>query len=201
MPATATHSPIRILGLSGSLRRHSYSRAVLQTLAEVLAPSAQVEVFSLADIPLYDQDKDGEHAPESVHMLKAKIAKCDGLLVVTPEYNYGIPGVLKNAIDWASRPAYGSVLKGKPVSIMTVSPAFTGGVRALGQLRETLAATLSRVVIGPDVVIAGVADKISDGRLIDDGALRFALDAAGLLLNEIRGRQAGRHASDTAEAA
>jgi chromate reductase, NAD(P)H dehydrogenase (quinone) len=191
------HRQVRILGLSGSLRRHSYSTAVLKTLAEVLAPSASVEIFSLAGIPLYDQDKDGEHAPESVRTFKAKIAKSDGILIVTPEYNYGIPGVLKNALDWASRPAYGSVLKDKPVSIMSVSPAFTGGVRALGQLRETLAATLSPVVAGPDVVIAGAADKIGDGRLIDDAALRFALDATGLLLNEIR----GRHASGTAQAA
>jgi chromate reductase, NAD(P)H dehydrogenase (quinone) len=197
MTVNPSHSPVGILGLSGSLRRHSYSTAVLKTLAEVLAPSASVEIFSLAGVPLYDQDKDGEHAPAAVRALKAKIAKSDGLLIVTPEYNYAIPGVLKNALDWASRPAYGSMLKGKPVSIMSVSPAFTGGVRAIGQLRETLAATLSRVVAGPDVVIAGSADKISDGRLIDDAALRFALDATGLLLNEIR----GRHALGTAEAA
>jgi chromate reductase len=162
-----------------------------------LARSANVEVFGLTGIPLYDQDEDGEHAPKTVRALKAKIANSDGLLIVTPEYNYGIPGVLKNALDWASRPAYGSVLKDKPVSIMSVSPAFTGGVRALGQLRETLAATLSRVVAGPDVVIAGAADKISDGRLIDDAALRFALDATGLLLDEIR----GRHVLGAAEAA
>jgi chromate reductase, NAD(P)H dehydrogenase (quinone) len=89
------------------------------------------------------------------------------------------------------------VLKGKPVSIMSVSPAFTGGVRALAQLRETLSATLSRVVIGPDVVIAGVGDKISDGRLIDEGALQFALDSTGLLLHEIRSRKA----PDAAQAA
>jgi chromate reductase len=168
---------------------------VLRTLAEVMPPAAALEVFSLAGIPLYDQDKDGEHPPEAVRALKAKIAKCDGLIIVTPEYNYGIPGVLKNALDWASRPGYGSVLKDKPVSIMSVSPAFTGGVRALLQLRETFAATLSQVVAGPDVVIAGVANKINDGRLIDDGALRFALDATQLLLGEIRRRQAAQTAA------
>jgi chromate reductase len=194
MSAATSHPPLQILGLSGSLRRHSHSTAVLRTLAEVMAPTAEVKVFSLADIPLYDQDKDGEHGPEAVRALKAKIAQCDGLIIVTPEYNYGIPGVLKNALDWASRPAYGSVLKDKPVSIMSVSPAFTGGVRALSQLRETLAATMSRVVGGPDVVIAGVANKVSEGRLIDDGALRFALDATQLLLGEIRHRQSARPA-------
>lgn len=196
MAIAGSHPKIRILGLSGSLRRHSHSTAVLRTLADVLSPDAEIEIFSLAGIPLYDQDKDGEHAPEAVRALKAHIAKSHGLLIVTPEYNYGIPGVLKNALDWASRPGYGSVLKGKPVSIMSVSPAFTGGVRALAQLRETFAATLSRVVVGPDVVIASVGDKISDGRLIDDGALRFALDATAALLSEIR-----RNSSDTAEAA
>lgn len=194
---TASNSPIRLLGLSGSLRRHSYCTAVLRTLAETLPPAAEVELFGLAGIPLYDQDKDGEHAPEAVRALKAKIAASDGLIIVTPEYNYGIPGVLKNALDWASRPAYGSVLKGKPVAIASTSLAFTGGVRALAQLRETLAATLSRVVVGPDVVIAAVGEKINDGRLIDDGALRFTLDAVGALLDEIR----GRHLRDTAQAA
>jgi chromate reductase len=194
MSAATSHPPLQILGLSGSLRRHSHSTAVIRTLAEVMAPTAEVEVFSLADIPLYDQDKDGEHGPEAVRTLKTKIAQCDGLIIVTPEYNYGIPGVLKNALDWASRPAYGSALKDKPISIMSVSPAFTGGVRALSQLRETLAATMSRVVGGPDVVIAGVANKVSEGRLIDDGALRFALDATQLLLGEIRHRQSARPA-------
>jgi chromate reductase, NAD(P)H dehydrogenase (quinone) len=197
MTASTSQPSLRILGLSGSLRGHSHSTAVLRTLAEVMAPSAAIEVFSLAGIPLYDQDKDGEHPPEAVRALKTKIAKCDGLIIVTPEYNYGIPGVLNNALDWASRPGYGSVLRDKPVSIMSVSPAFTGGVRALSQLRETFAATLSRVVAGPDVVIASVANKINGGRLIDDGALRFTLDATQLLLSEIHQRRAGR----TAEAA
>jgi chromate reductase, NAD(P)H dehydrogenase (quinone) len=198
MSVVASHRLPQLLGLSGSLRRHSHSTAVLRTLSEVMAPAAALEVFSLAGIPLYDQDKDGEHAPEAVRALKAKIAQCDGLIIVTPEYNYGIPGVLKNALDWASRPAYGSVLKDKSVSIMSVSPAFTGGVRALSQLRETLAATMSRVVVGPDVVIAGIPNKISDGRLVDDDALRFAVDATQLLLGEIRYR---RQTARTAEAA
>jgi chromate reductase, NAD(P)H dehydrogenase (quinone) len=197
MASHAITPQVRILGLLGSLRRNSYSGAVLRTLAEALAPAVQIDVFDLADIPLYNQDRDGEHAPERIKTFKGRIAKSDGLLIVTPEYNYGIPGVLKNALDWASRPAYGSVLKGKPVSIMSVSPAFTGGVRALAQLRETLSATLSRVVIGPDVVIAGVGDKISDGRLIDEGALQFALDSTELLLHEIRSRKA----PDAAQAA
>jgi chromate reductase len=185
----ASRPQFQILGISGSLRRNSYSTAVLRTLAEALIPPLQVEPFNLAVIPLYNQDADGEHAPEPVRSFKAKIANSDGILIVTPEYNYGIPGVLKNALDWASRPAYGSSLKGKPVLIMSVSPAFTGGVRALAQLRETLAATLSHLVVGPDVVIASVGSKVIDGHLIDDSALGFALDATDLLLKEISSRQ------------
>jgi chromate reductase len=100
-----------------------------------------------------------------------------------------MPGVLKNALDWASRPAFRSPLVGKPALIATASPAFTGGVRAQAQLRETLAATLSRVVPAPEIVIGSVHEKVRDGRLVDEAALRFALDGLGVLVAEIRARQ------------
>lgn len=103
-------------------------------------------------------------------------------MIATPEYNHGIPGVLKNALDWASRPLGRSALTGKPVLVISVSPAFTGGVRAQAQANETLLAIQSRPVPGPQVVIGNVADKIRDGQLIDESSLRFALSAIDRLI-------------------
>ncbi len=110
------------------------------------------------------------------------MAGSDGVVIATPEYNHGVPGVLKNALDWASRPLGGAALTGKPVLVISVSPAFTGGVRAQAQVNETLLAIHSRPVLGPQVVIGNVADKVSDGRLTDEPSLRFALSAIDRLV-------------------
>jgi chromate reductase len=175
----------RLLGLSGSLRRGSFNTAVLATLQTAIAERARLEIFPLASIPLYDGDLDGDAPPAPVRALKDAIAGCDGIVVCSPEYNYGIPGVLKNAIDWASRPGFQSPLVGKPVLIMTASLAFTGGARAQAQIREAFLATLARVVVRPEVVIASAHKKIADGRLTDEATLRFALQAVDDLLAEI----------------
>src|SRR3954465_12101119 len=100
--------PVHFLGLSGSLRREANCTAVLRTLQEQLAPKIDLKIFDLRTIPPYDQDEDGECAPETVRALKAAIAESDGVVLISPEYNYGMSGVLKNALDWASRPAYNS---------------------------------------------------------------------------------------------
>ena len=104
----------------------------------------------------------------------------------SPEYNHGMSGVLKNAVDWASRPFRRSVLKGKPVLTMTASPAFTGGVRAQQQMNETLASIPARPVFRPQIVIGGVHEKVRDGRLIDEAAIGFALAGVDDLVEEIR---------------
>jgi chromate reductase len=106
--------------------------------------------------------------------------------MISPEYNHGMSGVLKNALDWASRPHGRSVLKSKPVLTMTASPAFTGGVRAQQQMNETLASIPARPVFRPQIVIGGVHEKVRDGRLIDQTALSFALEGVGDLIEEIR---------------
>jgi chromate reductase, NAD(P)H dehydrogenase (quinone) len=116
---------LRLLGLSGSLRRASNGTAVLRGLQDALAPTARLDIFSLHGLPLYNEDEDGEHAPESVRALRSAIETTDGVVMVSPEYNHGMSGVLKNALDWASRPYGRSVLRGKPVLTMTASPAFT----------------------------------------------------------------------------
>src|SRR5258707_7054878 len=113
-----------LLGLSGSLRRVSNSTAVLRGLQAVLAPKARLDIFSLHGLPLYNEDEDGEHAPESVRALRSAIETTDGVIMVSPEYNHGMSGVLKNSLDWASRPYGCSGLRGQPVLTLTASPAF-----------------------------------------------------------------------------
>lgn len=168
---------LSLLGLSGSLRTGSHSTAILHALAEKLPGDTELRIQNYAEVPLYNQDVDGPDAPPAVHALRDAIAAADGLVIVTPEYNYGLPGVLKNALDWASRPYGAAALAGKPVVTMSNSPAFTGGVRALSQLHETLLATQSLIVPRPQTVIGEVHKKIEDGRLADPASLEFALGA------------------------
>lgn len=171
----------RLLGLPGSLRQGSYSLAVLRGLQAEMSPAVDLQIGDLR-LPLYDQDEDGPSIPETVRVFRQAVAESDGVVIVTPEYNHGIPGVLKNALDWASRPLGRSALAGKAVLVISVSPAFTGGVRAQAQANETLLAIQSRPVLGPQVVIGNVADKIRDGRLTDEASLRFALSAIDRLI-------------------
>jgi chromate reductase, NAD(P)H dehydrogenase (quinone) len=117
-----------------------------------------------------------------VRQLRAAIAESDGVVIVTPEYNHGIPGVLKNALDWASRPYGKSVLAGKPVLVISVSAAFTGGARAQAQVNETLLSIPACVLGGPQVVIGGVGEKIRDDVLVDRASLDFAHAALGRLV-------------------
>ena len=174
----------KILAISGSLRRESFNTAILKTLGEGLE-GVDFEIFPLNDVPLYDQDLDTATPPAGVAALRAAIAAADGLVIASPEYNYSISGVLKNALDWASRPAMKSPVRGKPILIMTASPAFTGGVRAQHEMRETLSGMMGRVIARPQVVIGMVHEKIRDGRLTDQAALDFALAAVADLLAEV----------------
>jgi chromate reductase len=186
---TTTEDTVRILGISGSLRKASFSTALLNILAEQAAPAIEIEVVTLNDIPLYNEDLDQEPAIPAVANLKKAIAESDGVLIVTPEYNHGIPGVLKNTLDWVSRPVYESCFKGKPVSIMSSSLAFTGGVRAQYQLRETLIAMLAHLVMGPEVVIGGVHRNLVDDFYSDEKGLAFMLKSLDRLRAEILERR------------
>ena len=185
----------RLLGLSGSLRRTSNSTAVLRGLQDALGFRAALDIFPLHAIPLYNEDDDAEHAPESVRALRSAIEASDAVIMISPEYNHGMSGVLKNALDWASRPHGRSVLRGKPVLTMTASPAFTGGVRAQQQMNETLASIPARPVLRPQIVIGGVHEKVRNGRLVDEVTLRFALMGVDDLLDEITASRVRRAAA------
>jgi chromate reductase, NAD(P)H dehydrogenase (quinone) len=186
---------LRLLGLSGSLRRASNGTAVLRGLQDALAPKIALDIFALHGLPLYNEDDDGERPPASVRALRSAIETSDGVILVSPEYNHGMSGVLKNALDWASRPYGCSVLRSKPVLTMTTSPAFTGGVRAQQQMNETLASIPARPVLRPQIVIGTVHEKISDGRIVDETMLRFAMAGVDDLLDEIRATRLVRAAA------
>lgn len=184
--ANTTPSAFRLLAISGSIRRESNCTAVLRSLAPLLPASITYDLCPLDEIPLYNADLDGDTPPAPVAALKKAIAEADGLVVCSPEYNYGMPGVLKNAIDWASRPGFASPLKGKPALIMTTSPGTAGGVRAQAQIRDALAATLARPVVRQHVAIASVNTRIREGRLVDESTLDFIHSALQDLLDEIK---------------
>ena len=167
--------PTQLVGLAGSLRKASYSRATLSGLRYNLPAAVRLEICDL-QLPLYNEDEDGANAPEDVRRFRSAIATSDGAVIVTPEYNHGIPGVLKNALDWASRPFGKSVLIDKPVLVISVSPAFTGGVRAQAQVNETLLSIPARLMAGPQIVLGGIAAKIKDG-MLDQAFLGFTLEA------------------------
>src|SRR6202453_1010983 len=126
-----TNGTVRIAGISGSLRRASFSTALLKILAEKALPAIEIQVVTLEHIPLYNEDLDRKPEIPAVAAFKRIIAESDGVLIATPEYNHGIPGVLKNALDWASRPVFESCFRHKPVSIISSSLAFTGGARSI----------------------------------------------------------------------
>src|SRR3984885_7719888 len=175
----------RLLGLAGSLRKASYSRAILVALAATVEPKARLTIFPLNDIPVYDQDADPVTPPAGVAALRSEIAAADGVIIASPEYNAGMSGVMKNALDWASRPYGKSMLTGKPVLTLTSSPASTGGARAQAQLNETLTAIAARLVLRPQAVIGSVHTKMTADRFTDAKSLQFLKDGVADLLRDI----------------
>jgi chromate reductase len=165
-----------LLCLSGSLRAASSSRALTEALRHRLDQTVRTTTFDIARLPHYNADLTDD---PQVAVLKQAIAEADGMLIVTPEYNYSIPGGLKNAIDWASRPAYKSVFAGKPVFVASTSGGALGGVRAQAHLKYILNGMLARVHVGMEVVVPHANLKVVDGVFADPAVLDFALAQLG----------------------
>jgi chromate reductase len=161
--------PLRILGIAGSLREGSLNKAALRAAVELAPEGMSIDAFGLEHIPLYNGDLDVEGGPRPVQQFKERIARADGLLIATPEYNYSIPGVLKNALDWASRPAYRSVVAHKPVAFFGASMSPIGTARAQSQLKHVLLGVLSEVFPYPEVLIGSAHEKFDSSGVLTDG--------------------------------
>ncbi|MBC7226342.1 MAG: NAD(P)H-dependent oxidoreductase [Thermoflexales bacterium] len=166
--------PVRILGIAGSLRTGSYNYALLRAARDLAPPGAEVHLLDralLAGIPPYNEDVRAQGEPASVTALKEAIRQADALLIATPEYNFSIPGVLKNALDWASRPPETSPFSGKPVAIIGATAGTWGTVRAQMHLRQVCQALNMFPLNRPEVLVAFAAEKFNaDGHLTDETA-------------------------------
>jgi chromate reductase len=159
---------LQILGIAGSLRQDSYNRALLRAATELVPAGVEIEVFELDEIPGFNQDHE-QDPPAKVADLKQKIRAADAILFVTPEYNYSIPGVLKNAIDWASRPYGDSAWNDKPAAIMGASIGGIATARAQYHLRQSMVFLNMHPLSQPEVMVGTCADKFdADGNLTDE---------------------------------
>ncbi len=158
---------VKILGFAGSLRKRSFNRSLLQAAKEVIPKDAKLEIFDLEGMPLFNQDLE-DQPTEKVKEFKAKIRAADAVLIATPEYNYSIPGVLKNAIDCASRPYGDNAFEHKPVAIMGASIGMAGTARAQYHLRQCFVFLTCFALNQPEVMVPFAQDKIDkDGNLTD----------------------------------
>lgn len=156
---------INILGIPGSLRKDSFNKALLYA-AKDLCPQAAIEIADISSFPLFNQDLSA-NIPEDVKAFKSKVKSADAIIFATPEYNYSIPGVLKNAIDWGSRPLGQNSFDEKPVAIMSAATGMIGGARAQYHLRQTFVFLNMHPLNKPEVIVPFAAEKIQDGKVVD----------------------------------
>jgi chromate reductase, NAD(P)H dehydrogenase (quinone) len=182
---------MKVLALSGSLRRGSYNSSLLRNAIELLGDDVEAEVWDgLKAVPPYDEDDDGDRAPAAAVDLREAVAGADALLISTPEYNSSVPGQLKNALDWVSRPLATNSLRNKPAAVIGSSTGAFGAVWAQAELRKVLAAIGARVV--EDGVAVGHAPTRFDaeGRLIDDDVREQLGEVVEALVAAVGGRRA-----------
>jgi chromate reductase len=158
-PSPKPARAFEIAGIAGSLRQGSLNRALLRAAVELAPPTLRITVHDLLPIPLYNADLESSAMPESVSALRDAVKASDGLLIATPEYNYGVPGVLKNTIDWLSRPPRGGALDGKPAALMGASPGMSGTARGQLQLRQSFVFTNTHAMTQPEVLVARAHEK------------------------------------------
>lgn len=177
---------ITILGIAGSLRKDSYNQAALRLAQQLCPKDAQLEIYDITGLPLFDQDEERNPTPK-VTEFKQKIRVADAILISTPEYNYGMPGVLKNALDVASRPYGDSAWNGKPVAIMSAAMSMGGGVRAQCQLRQAFVFLNMEAVVQPEVAIAAAHQRFDDkGNLNDDASKKLITQLLQNLIAKVR---------------
>jgi chromate reductase len=176
---------MRVLGISGSLRSGSHNANLLRAAAELMPADVDFELWTgLKAVPPYDQDDDVAPAPAAVTELRDAIAGADAVLFATPEYNSSIPGVLKNAIDWASRPFTANALRNKPVLVIGASTGMFGAVWAQAELRKVLAATGARVLDGEVAVDLAETRFAKSGELVDENVRRQLAEVVSTLVGE-----------------
>ena len=164
---------VRILGIAGSLRNESYNRAALRAATQLVPEGATIDVFELDGIPGFNQDEE-QNPPAKIVELKRLVREADAILIVTPEYNYSIPGVLKNAIDWASRPYGDSAWNGKPAAIMGASVGTIGTARAQYHLRQMMVFLNMFPINQPEVMIGNASERFdAAGNLTDEATKEF----------------------------
>lgn len=169
-----TTDSIHIIGIAGSLRQASFNRALLRAARDLAPQEVIIDIFDLAGVPLYNGDIEAEGDPAEVAALKRAIAGADGVLFATPEYNHGVPGVMKNAVDWASRPPGKAVLGQKPVGIIGASPGITGSARGQSQLRQAFEFTNSYCMPQPELLVFKAHEKFDPGgRLLDEATAQY----------------------------
>jgi chromate reductase, NAD(P)H dehydrogenase (quinone) len=172
---TADSADFRMFGIAGSLRAGSYNLALLRAVAEVLPQGVSLEIGRIDDLPLYNADLQSQGDPAPVARLKRQIEDCDAFLIATPEYNYSIPGPLKNALDWASRPPKTCCLRRKPIGIMGCSSGESGTMRGQLALRQMFVFTDSYAMLQPELRVPRAGESFDqEGKLVD-AALRERL--------------------------
>ena len=175
---------MNILGMCGSLRKGSYNRLLIDAAASLAREPVQVSFFECGDLPFFNEDIEAAGRPAAVDAMLTAIESADALLLATPEYNHSVSAPLKNALDWASRPAFKSVLVGKPCAIVSASMSPVGGVRAQAHLKAILTSTLSLLYPAPDCSLP---------------MAQHAFDEAGKLADEAAERRLARYINDFAD--
>jgi chromate reductase len=177
---------VKILGIAGSLRKASYNRGALRAAQQLCPQGATIEAFELDGIPAFNQDEE-RNPPQKVVDFKNRIQAADAILFVTPEYNYGLPGVLKNAIDWASRPYGDNAWNGKPGAIVSAAMSMGGGVRAQYQLRQSFVFLNIDAVVQPEVAIGNATERFDEqGNLKDETSKKLIGQLLQALVTKVR---------------
>ena len=183
------NQPVRILGIAGSLRRKSYNRAALRAAQQLVPQDAVLDIFELDGIPVFSED-DERQPPVKIVELKKRIREADAILFVTPEYNYSIPGGLKNAIDWASRPYGDNDWNGKPVAVMSASLGTLGTARAQYHLRQVFVFLNMLAINQPEVMIANAGQNFdAEGNLTNETTKNLIRQLLANLVGWTRGLQ------------